>query len=122
MLEREVFQFAAQPAHAQPMSDRRIDVHGLLGDAAALFRAQEFERSHVVQPVGEFDQHHAHVVDHRQQHFPHVLRLLLLARDVTDVGNFGETFDQMRHVFAEICADSGSIGQGVFYYIMQEPG
>src|SRR5438477_2092221 len=34
MLEREVFQFAAQPAHAHPMSDRCIYVHGLLCDAA----------------------------------------------------------------------------------------
>jgi len=74
-----------------------------------------------VQPVREFHQHHAHVVDHRQQHFPHVLGLLLFARDVTDVRNFGETFDQMRHVFAEICADRGSIGQGVFYYIVKQP-
>ena len=80
MLEGEVFKFAAQVAHPEPVRDGREDIHRFLRDALALFRLQELQRAHVVQAVGEFDEHDAHVVNHRQQHLADVFSLLLFAR------------------------------------------
>ncbi len=79
VLEGEVFQLAADAAHAEAVRDGREDVEGLLRDAAALLGLEVLERAHVVQAVGELDEHDAHVVHHRQQHLADVLGLLLLA-------------------------------------------
>ena len=101
------------------MRNRRVDVHRLLGDAPPLIGAQKFERAHVVQTIGQLHQHHADVVDHRQQHLPHIFGLLLFARELTDVRNLGETFDQVRHLFTKIVADGVGIGQRVFDHVVK---
>ena len=56
--------------HADPLGERRIDIHRLAGDAAALLlRLDVMERAHVVQPVGQLHQQHADVVGQGQQEF-----------------------------------------------------
>ena len=75
------------------MRNRRINIHGFLGNAPAFFGAEVLQRAHVMQTIGELDQHHAHIVDHRQQHLAHVLRLLLFAGDVADLSDLGQAFD-----------------------------
>ena len=75
-----------------------------------------------MQTVGQFHQHHAHVVNHRQQHLAHIFRLLLFARDIADVGNLGQAFDQMRNFFAKVVANGLGVGQRVFDHVMQQAG
>ena len=82
VFEGQVFELAAHAAHAEAVRDGRVDVERLLGDAAALFSGQVFERAHVVQAVGQLDEHHADVIDDRQQHLAHVERLPLFVRRV----------------------------------------
>ena len=122
MAKREIFQFAAQFTHAEPVRNRREDVHRLFGDAFSLLRAEILQRAHVVQAVGKFDQHDAHVVDHRQQHLAHVLGLLLFARDVADLRDLGEAIDQVGDLFAEVFADRFEIDERVFDDVVQQTG
>jgi hypothetical protein len=79
VLETQVFQFAANLAHAQPVRDGSIDVEGLSRDFLLAIRVEMLERAHVVQPVRKFDQDDANVVDHGQHHLAEVLRLRLFA-------------------------------------------
>ena len=77
--ERQVLELPLQLPDAQPVGQRRVDLHRLLRDAAALGRRPELERPHVVQPVGQLDQHHADVLGHGQEHLAHVLGPQVLA-------------------------------------------
>ena len=52
--------------------------------------------------VGELDQHHTDVVDHRQKHFAEVRRLRFLARFELERGELAEAIDQLRHLVAEL--------------------
>jgi hypothetical protein len=100
----------------------RVDIERLLSYAAALLSGEVFERAHVVQAVGQLDQHHADVVDHGQEHLAHVERLPLLVRRVVQLGYLGETVDQVRHLRAEVLFDHLERDVGVFDYVVQQPG
>ena len=76
ILERQIFQLAAQFSHSEPVGNRRVNVHRFLRDASPLVRTQEFKRAHVMQAIGELDKDDAHVVNHRQQHLANIFRLL----------------------------------------------
>ncbi len=84
-LERKVLQLLAHLVHAHAAGERRVDVERLLGGAAARIGRHEVERAHVVQPVGELDQQHAHVGGDRQQQLAQVLGLLRLAGDEVEL-------------------------------------
>ena len=103
--EREVFELAAQFAHAQPMSQRRVDVERFARDLLLLFRLKVLERAHVVQAVGELDEHHAHVGDHGQQHLANVFGLVLFAVGELDFVELGDTFDDVRDLLTESFGD-----------------
>src|SRR3546814_2078166 len=63
LFRSEVFQLLLQVLHADAVGQRDIDLHGLLGDPLALVRrADEMQRPHVVQAVGQLDQQHADIV------------------------------------------------------------
>src|SRR5688572_17694411 len=116
--KREIFEFASQLTHAQPVRDRREDVHRLFGDALSFFRIEIVKRTHVVQPIGELHQHDADVVDHCQQHFANVLGLLFFARDVADLRNLRKSVDEVSDLFAEVTPDRVEIDKRVFYDIV----
>ena len=120
MLEREILQLAAKFSHAQAMRNRRVDVHRLLRDPRALFGVQVFQRAHIVQAIGQLHQHHAHVVNHRQQHLANVLSLLLLARDTADVRDLRQAFHEVGDFVSEIFANGVFVGQSVFDDVMQQ--
>ena len=120
--ERQFLQLVLQLAHAQPMGDRRVDVAGLLRDADAPFLGQVVQRPHVVQPVGELDENHADVVDHRQQHLAEALRLALLARRELEGGQLGDALDHVRHLLPEQFPDLFDRVGGVLDNVVQEAG
>ncbi len=122
MLERKILQLAAQFSHTQPMRDRRVDIHCLLRDPPALFGVQIFQSAHVVQAIGQLDQHHADIVNHRQQHFADVFSLLLLARDTADVRDLRQAFHEVGDFISEIFANRVLVGQSVFDDVMQQAG
>ena len=99
--EREFLELVLDLAHAEAIGDRRVNVARLLRDAQpALFR-QVLQRPHVVQAVGELDQDHADVVDHRQEHLAEALGLPFLTRRELQGAQFGDALDDVGHVLPE---------------------
>ena len=84
------------------------------------FRRHVLERAHVVQPVGELDQQHAHVVGDGEQKLAQILGLLGLARDEIELLELGQAFDQMADVGAEHLVDLGAGGRRVLDRVVQQ--
>ena len=58
----------------------------------------------IVQPVGQLDDDDPDVLGHGHQHFPQVLRLLLLPGGVGDLAQLGDAVHQQGHLLAELLA------------------
>ncbi len=78
IIEAEILQARFHPVDAHPAGQRCIDVQRLLGNAPLFFRGLKSQRPHVVEPVGQFDQDHADVRGHGQDHLSDVFGLPLL--------------------------------------------
>ena len=81
---------------------------------------QVFQGAHVVQPVGQFDQHHAHVTHHGQQHFAHILCLAVFAVGKLDLVDLGYAFNDVRHLVAELVSDLFAGCRSVFHGVVQQ--
>ena len=122
LAERQILEFLAHLVHAHAAGERRIDVDRLLGDAPALLGRHMRQRAHVVQPVGELDQQHAHVVGDRQQELAQVLRLLRLLGDEVELLELGQALDQRADVVAEHLVDLGAGRGGILDGVVQQGG
>ena len=77
-----LFQLARHLLHADAARQRAVDFQRLHRDAAALLRLRNVaERAHVVQPVRQLHDQHAHVARHGEDELLQVLRLLVLFAD-----------------------------------------
>ena len=121
--EGQVFQLLAHVLHADAPRQRGIDVHRLLGDAAALVGLFDIaQRAHVVQPVGQLDQKHADVAGDGQHEFAEILRLLgALGKDF-QLGQFGDAIDQIGDLVSEFFLDVFVGYQRVFNRVMKQRG
>ena len=122
VLERQLLQLAVQIVEAEAVGDRRVDLEGLLVDAAALGRAHAIERAHVVHAVGELDQDHAQIARHRQQHLAEVLGLRLFLRAELDLVELGQAIDQLGGGLAEALGDLRLADVGVLHDVVEERG
>ena len=120
--EAEVFQLSADFSHAQTVSDGGVDLESFAGNFLLPVRRQVFERPHVVQAVGQLDEHHADVIHHRQHHLAQVFGLLLFPGGEIDGADLGDALDDMRHLFAKLFADIDDRHRGIFHGVMQQPG
>ena len=77
--QRQVFHFPLDGEYAQPVRQRGVDVQRLAGDGHLPLGLLIFERAHVVQPVGQLDEHNADVLAHGQEHLAQRFGLLFLA-------------------------------------------
>ena len=106
LAERQRLHLGHHLVHADALGERRVDIHRLARDAAALvLRRDVMERAHVVQPVGELHQQHADVVAEREQELAEVLRGALVLRLRLDLAELGDAVDQPRDVLAEQLLD-----------------
>ncbi len=121
VLESQVLELALEQPHAQAVGDRRVDVHRLARDLAPLFGREVLERAHVVEPVGELDEDHAQVRDHRQDHLAEGLGLLLLPRDVGELADLRQAVDQVGHLRPELLRDRLLGRQRVLEDVVQQP-
>ena len=99
IIHRKVFEQHAHPGHAQPVGQWRVNVHRRLRDRLLAVRRQVLQRLHVVQPVAELDQHHAHVARHGQDHLAQVADLVFLVVRKMQRGDFGDPVHQFGHGF-----------------------
>jgi hypothetical protein len=131
--EGQVLELPLQLPDAQAVGQRRVDLHGLLRDAAALGRRTELERAHVVQAVGQLDQHDADVLGHGQEHLAHVLGPQVLAvqlgpglvtLDVQELHlvELGDAVDQSRDLAAEPTLDLAQRDAAVFGDVVTQRG
>ena len=120
--EAEVFQFAANFSHSQAVRDGGVNVEGLAGNLLLAVGGKMLQGAHVVQAVGQLDEHDANVVDHGQHHFAEVFRLLFFARGEINGADLGDAFDNMGDLLAKFLADIDDSDGGVFHGIMQKAG
>ncbi len=106
--------------HAHATGERRIDFQCLFGRALARFDRHVIERAHVVQPVGELDQQHAHVIGNRQQKPAQIFRLLGFLGDEIELLELGQSLDQRADVGTEQRVDLGARGCGILNGVMQK--
>ena len=100
--KRERLHLGHHFVHADPLGERREDIHRLAGDAAAFVLVRDvMERPHVVQAVGELDQQDADVVAEREQEFAQVLGRALALRLGFDLAQLGDPVDEPGDVLAE---------------------
>ena len=104
------------------MRQRRVDLERLAGRLQLLLLAERRDRAHVVQAVGQLDQHHPQVLGHGDDHLAVVLDLGLLAAREADPGQLGDPVHQQRHLVAEAHAHVVELGVGVLDHVVQECG
>ena len=106
--------------HAHAAGQRRIDVERLLRRHPARLRRPMRQRAHVVQPVGELDQQHPHVVGDGQKQLAQVLGLLRLLGDEVELFELGQALDQDADVVTEQAVDLGAGGVGILDGVVQQ--
>ncbi len=123
LLERERLHLVHDLVHADPLGQRRVDIHRLLRDPAALVLVGHvMERPHIVQPVGELDEQDADVVAERQQEFAEILGGALIFRLRFDLRELGHPVDQPGNVLAEQSLDLFGRGERVLDRVVEDGG
>ena len=119
-LEAQVLELPLELPDAQALRERRVDLGRLACDALLLLDGQCAQGAHVVQPVGELDEHDADVLRHREEHLADVLGLLLLVRPGAELGQLGDAVDEVRHLRAEALLDVRDVVLGVLRHVMEQ--
>ena len=98
---------------AEAVRERRVDLERLLRLSHLGLLALVLDRAHVVEAVGELDQDDAHVLRHRDDHLPVVLRVRLLAGLEGRPGQLGDALDELGDLVAELGLELVEVGLGV---------
>ena len=99
--EGQIFELAAHFAHAQAVSERGVDVQSFAGDGLAALGLEVLQGAHIMEAVGKFDEHDAHIGDHGQQHLADVFRLAVFAIGELDLVDVGDALDDAGNLRAE---------------------
>lgn len=119
IFERDVFELAAHVVHAEAVGERRIDFARLERDANLLCPRQRVERHHVVQAVGELDEHDAQVLRDCEDHLAHVFSAAFLSA-IFQSAELCHAIDEERDFVAELFADSFERRACVFDGVVEE--
>ena len=122
-IERREGQVLELPLHrvdAQPMSQRRVDLERLLGLLQLLLLAEERQRAHVVQAIGQLDHDDANVLCHREDHLAVVLGLGLFARRKLDLRELGYALDEEPYLAPKLGLDLVGGRRRVFDDVVQQ--
>ena len=103
--QAQVLELLLDLVDAQAVCDGRVDVQRLLCDALLTLRRLRLERTHIVQPVRQLDEHHADVLAHGEDHLADGLRLLLHAGGKVKALELGDAVHQQRDLLAELLLD-----------------
>ena len=118
--ERQILQLPFDVGYAQSVRQRCEDLQGFPGDLFLLLRCHRLERPHIVEPVRQFDQNHADVLCHRQEHLAVVFHLLFFFGLILDPAQFGDAVNQAGNLPAEFLFNLLQGHRGIFDYIMQQ--
>ena len=120
VLERQVLELPAHLRHTEAVRQRGVEIPRLLRDPSLLLGTQEFERPHVVQPIGQLDDDHAGVLRDREQQLPVVLDLPLLQRMHRQRPDLRQPIDDRRDLPAEFLFDLLDRDRGVLDHIVDQ--
>ena len=123
LVEGQILQLILHPLHAEPLGQRRVNIHRLAGDPAALFVAfDKMQGLHVVQTVSELDEQHPDVLGHRQYELAKILGLFRLIGLQLDARQLGHAVDEPADFRAEQPLDVVEGGDCVLDRVVQEAG
>ena len=122
VVQAAVLQFLFDIADAQAVGNGGVDLHRFQGLIAALLLRPGIAGAHIVQPVAQFNDHHADVLAHGQQHLAQVLSLAVLDVGEFDLGQLGNAVHQQGYVRAEFLLDLGHRDGGILGHIVHQGG
>ena len=122
VLQRRILQLPLDLLHAEPVGERRIDLHRLHGFGDLLGGRLVLQRPGVVQPVGDLDEDDADVLGHGHEHLAQVLHLLLFHRGILHARQLGDALNKIRHGLAEQAGDLLKTGVGVLQTVVEQSG
>ena len=93
----------------KPVRQRRVNIQRLLRRENLFFGRHMIERAHIVHPVGELDENHAHVLAHGEDHLAEIFRLLLLVAAIVGATQLGDAVDQGGDLAAEQALISSNV-------------
>ena len=73
-----------------------------------------------MEAISEFDQHHANIVHHGQDHLAHVLGLAFFAAGKINPVDLGDALHNVGHLFAELATHIFIGNRSVFDGIVQQ--
>ena len=104
------------------MSQWGVDVERFAGNGLLALGLQMLESTHVVEPVGQLDEHHAHIGDHGEKHLADIFSLTILAVGKLDFVDLGDALNDVGDLVAKSFFDL-FVGRGcVFDGVMQQCG
>ena len=117
--ETEILKLVFHFVDAESIGNRRVHFQCLASNAAPLVIWHCTQSAHVVYAIGQFDQYHSDVIDHRQQHFLKVCCLRFGSRLELKVGEFAQTVYDSRYIVTKRSGDLQYRYTSVFDYIVQ---
>ena len=120
VIEREILKLLLHGCNAEPVCDRRIDVHGLKRRVMLLVDRAVLQGAHIVQAVGQLDDHDADVLRHCKQNLHDVFSLLLLLGKGRHLGQLCDAVHEHGNVMAEALLHILSGRGGVLDNIVQQ--
>ena len=109
ILERKILELAFDGAHTKAMRKRCIDVQGFFCLAHPFIGVAVGERAHIVQPVGKFNDYHAHISCDGQKQLAKILGLLLFFRNVGLLSGDRQLCDAVDQLCDFIAKNTGNI-------------
>ena len=123
VFEAQVLQLGLDGVDAQPVRQRRVNIQRLVGNGLLPVLRLKAQGAHIVQPVGQLDDHHADVLGHGQNHLAQAFGLLLLPVGKVQLVQLGHAVHQLGHLVAELLPDGVQRDAGaVLHGVVQETG
>ena len=122
VLQRRILQLPLDLLHAEPVGQRRIDLHRLHGLGDLLGGRLVLQGAGVVQPVGDLDEDDPDVLRHGHEHLAQIFHLLLFHRGILHARELRDALDEVCYGLAEHAGDLLKARVGVFQTVVQQRG
>ena len=121
--EGKVLELVTKVLHPHAPGQRRIDIHGFLGNAAPAGRFLDvLKGAHVVQAVSQLYQQDPHILGDREDQFTEVLRLLRFLTGEFQPRQLRDAIHQLGNLFSEKTGDLIVGGIRILDRVVQQCG
>ena len=116
--KRQVLELFTKTVNSQTFCDGSIDLKRLSRNAPGLVRPHHAQRAHIVQAISQFDENHAHIPCHRQDHFSKTGGNRLFPGAEIKMSQLGHTIDQLGNLIIKNFLDFSLRCRRIFDDIM----